>query len=95
MTQTVQGLTSEQHANLRRQLRERDMEVLTSTGPGLLPPCPSCGAQTERLQSQAEDFVFEAFEPVIRYRWLPCGHQFRAVVDLDAEPVRPGEEPNA
>ena len=93
MTDTVQGLTSEQAADLRRQLREHGMQVLTGNGTGALPPCPACGAEAERLQSQAEGQVFEVDERVIRYRWLPCGHQFRAAVDLDEELVRPGGEP--
>lgn len=93
MSETVQQLTSQQVAELRRQLREHDMLVVTGAGAAALPPCPTCGSVTERIQSQAEDPKFDVDETAIRYRWLPCGHRFRAVVDLDAGPVRPDEEP--
>jgi hypothetical protein len=93
MSATVQQLTDEQADELRRQLRERDMESVTESGPGLLPACLACDTPPERIQSQAEDPKFDVYETAIIYRWLPCDHRFRAVIDLGAGPVRPDEEP--
>lgn len=92
MNDTAQQLTAEQTAELRRQLRERDMEAVSGSGPGLLPACLACDTPPERIRSQAEDPKFDVDETAIIYRWLPCDHQFRVVVDLDAGPVRPDEE---
>lgn len=94
MSETVQQLTSEQAAELRGELREQFMQSVTGDGPGLLPACRACDTPPERILSQGEgELRFDVDEVAIIYRWLPCGHQFRVVVDLDAGPVRPGEEP--
>jgi len=46
----------------------------------------------EQIDQRVEDPKFGVDEREVRLRWLPCGHRFRAVIDLDAGPVRPGEE---
>ena len=89
--ESVQQLTSQQVAGLKRQFRERD-EQIVSRGPfGIpaapLPRCLACGAKAERIDQRLEDPRFGIDERVLRLRWLPCGHQFRAVTDLDAPPV--------
>ncbi|WP_406444518.1 hypothetical protein OHB14_36645 [Streptomyces sp. NBC_01613] len=97
MSETVQQLTSQQVADLRRQLRERD-EQLAMLGPtemptAPLPRCPDCGAEAERIDQRVEDPEFGVDETALRLRWRPCGHRFRAVVDPSAGLVRPDEEP--
>lgn len=87
----VQTLTSHQVAELSRQFRERD-ERLASLEPtevpsAPLPRCPACDAETERIDERTEDPKFGVDETALLMRWLPCGHRFRAVVDLDAPPV--------
>ncbi|MFI6491196.1 hypothetical protein [Streptomyces sp. NPDC050564] len=89
--EAVQRLTSQQVADLRRQFHERD-EHLAKVGPteiptAPLPPCPACGAETERIDQRMEDPEFGVDGTALRLRWLPCDHRFRAVVDLDAPPV--------
>lgn len=81
----VQTLTSQQVADLRRQLRERD-EQIVSRGPfgipaGPLPRCPECDIETERIDQRVEDPRFVIDMRVLRLRWLPCGHRFRASLD--------------
>ena len=98
MSETVRQLTSQQVSDLRRQFDER-AERLASLGPteiptAPLPGCPACGAEAERIDQRVEDPKFDVGEREVRMRWLPCGHRFRAVVELvDAGPVRPDEEP--
>lgn len=97
MSETVQPLTSQQVADLRRQLNKRPTEALSTILRGKplppLPPCPDCGAAAERVDERVEEPKLNVDETALRLRWLPCGHRFRAVADLDAGPVRPGEEP--
>lgn len=96
MSDTVQQLTGQQAADLRRQLLKRAADGLGTTLRGEpappLPPCPNCGDVAERIDERVEDPQFGVDETALRVRWLPCGHRFRAVVDLDVPPVRPGEE---
>lgn len=96
MSDTVQQLTSQQVADLRRQLRERDAVGLSTVLRNLpappLPRCPACDAEAERIDQRVEDPKFGVDETALRLRWLPCDHRFRAVVDLSASPVRPDEE---
>lgn len=98
MSETLHQLISEQITDLRRQFDER-AERLASLGPteiptAPLPHCPACAAEAERIDQRVEDPKFDVDEREVRMRWLPCGHQFRAVIELlDAGPVRPGEEP--
>jgi hypothetical protein len=93
MSDTVQLLTSQQVADLRRQLCERDAEglgtILRGEPAPPLPRCPACDAETERIDQRVEDPEFGVDETALRLRWLPCGHRFRAVVDLDAVSERP------
>jgi hypothetical protein len=98
MSEAVQQLTSQQVADLVRQFRKRDAEglraiVLGEPAPPL-PHCPSCNADAERIDQRVEDPEFGVDETALITRWSPCGHRFRAVVDLDASagPVRPDEE---
>ena len=97
MSETVQQLTSEQVAALRRQLNNRPTEALSTILRGAplppLPPCPACGATAERVDERVEDPEFGVDETALRLRWLPCGHRFRALVDPSTDPVRPDEEP--
>ncbi|KOG21791.1 hypothetical protein [Streptomyces viridochromogenes] len=97
MSEAVQQLTSRQIADLHRQFRERDAQglgtVLRNLPAPPLPRCPACDAEAERVDQRVEDAAFGVDETALRLRWLPCGHRFRAVVDLDAGPVRPDEEP--
>ena len=99
MSETVQRLTSEQVVDLRRQLNNRPVEalgtILRSEPLPPLPLCPSCGTAAERIDGRVEDPQFGVDETALRLRWLPCGHRFRAVVDLDTVPVRPDEEDRA
>lgn len=98
MSEPVRQLTSQQVSDLRRQFDER-AERLASLGPtetptAPLPRCPACTAEAERIDQRVEDPKFDVYEREVRMRWLPCGHRFRAVVELvDAGPVRPDEEP--
>ena len=96
MSETVQRLTSEQVADLRRQFRERDAEGLGAALLGKpappLPRCPACDAVAERIDQRVEDPQFGVDETALLLRWLPCGHRFRAVVDLGVGVVRPDEE---
>ncbi|MDX3520727.1 hypothetical protein [Streptomyces scabiei] len=92
----VQQLTSQQVADLRRQFNARAVEglgTLLQDRPAPLPHCPACDAVAEQIDELVEDPKFDVDETALRLRWLPCGHRFRAVVDLDAGPVRPDEEP--
>jgi hypothetical protein len=102
MSETVQQLTRQQIATLRRQFRDRDAAglgaVLRSEPVPPLPGCLACGVEPERVDQWVDDLEFGVDGAAVRLRWLPCGHRFRAVVDLevvdlDAGPVRPGEEP--
>jgi hypothetical protein len=97
MSETVQQLTSQQVDDLRRQFNNRTVQGLGTTLRGEpappLPCCPGCNAEAERIDQRVEDPEFGLDETVLLTRWLPCGHRFRAVADLDAAPVRPGEEP--
>jgi hypothetical protein len=97
MSETVQQLTSQQIATLRRQFSDRDAEglgaILRSEPVPPLPDCPACSVEPERIDQRVEVPEFGVDETALRVRWLPCGHRFRAVVDLDAVPVLPGEEP--
>ncbi|TVZ96501.1 hypothetical protein [Streptomyces sp. BK340] len=97
MSETVQQLTNEQVAALRQQLNNRPVQALGTilSGDPLppLPPCPACGAAAERIDQRVEAPAFGVYETALRLRWLPCGHRFRAVADLDAGPVRPEEDP--
>lgn len=93
MSEAAQQLTSQQVAELRHQFRERDEEI-ASKGPtevpaAPLPRCPACGGEAERVDQRVEDPRFGVDEAALRLRWLPCGHRFRAVVDLDAALDRP------
>ena len=96
MSETVQQLTTEQVAELRRQFNDRAAQGLSTVLRGApappLPPCPSCDVVAEQIDQRVEDPKFGVDEREVRLRWLPCGHRFRAVIDLDAGPVRPGEE---
>lgn len=98
MSETVHQLTSEQVSDLRHQFDER-AERLAGLGPteiptAPLPCCPACAADAERIDQRVEDLKFGVDEREVRMRWLPCGHRFRAVIELvDAGPVRPDEEP--
>jgi hypothetical protein len=96
MSDTVQDLSREQIAELRRQLTARTAEGLGTLLRGEpappLPPCPDCKVVAERIDERVEDPKFDVDETALRLRWLPCGHRFRAVINLDAGPVRPGEE---
>ena len=87
----VETLTSRQVADLRRQLRERDARGLATSLQQLpapaLPGCPACDAEVERIDQRVEDPEFGVYETWVRMRWLPCGHRFRAAVDMDAPPV--------
>ncbi len=93
----VQQLISQQVADLHRRFRERDAEGLAAVAWGKtvppLPRCPACDAAAEQIDQRMEDPKFGVDETAVRLRWLPCGHLFRAVVDLDAEPFNPGKEP--
>jgi hypothetical protein len=93
----VQQLTSQQAADLRRQFTARAAEGLGTLLRGEpappLPRCPACNAVAERVDQRVEDPKFDVDETALLARWLPCGHRFRVVIDLDAGPVRPGEEP--
>ncbi|MFC7817571.1 hypothetical protein ACFUTR_23355 [Streptomyces sp. NPDC057367] len=93
MSETVHQLTNQQVADLRRQFRERDAEGLGALLRGEpvppLPDCPTCGAAPERVDQRVEDPEFGVDETALLVRWRPCGHQLRAVVDLDVGPVRP------
>lgn len=87
MTDDVQQLTTGQVADLRQQFRERDTKGLTTVlrnqpAPPL-PPCPACHVEPERIDSRVEDPKFGVYETALRFRWLPCGHRFRGVVDPD------------
>lgn len=96
MSETVQQLTRQEMANVRGQFEQRLLDTIDSTPGGPYPPlpcCPSCGADAERVDQRLEDPEFGVDETVVRMRWLPCGHQFRGVVDSDVQPVRPDEEP--
>jgi hypothetical protein len=100
MSEIVQQLTSQQVNDLRRQFDERAAKGLGTVLRGLpappLPRCPACAAEAERVDQRVEDpkFEFGADEREVRMRWLPCGHRFRAVIELlDVGLVRPGEEP--
>lgn len=88
---TVETLTSRQVADLRRQLRERDAlglaNVLRQLPAPPLPRCPGCDAEAERIDQRVEDPEFGVDGMHLRIRWLPCGHRFRAAVDVDAPPV--------
>lgn len=81
----VQTLTSRQLAELRRQLRERD-EQIVSRGPlgvpaAPLPGCPACEVEVERIDQRLEEPKFAVGMRVLRLRWLPCGHRFRAATE--------------
>lgn len=97
MSGTVQQLTSEQVAELRRQFNARTTDGLGALLRGEPAPplsrCPACDAEAERIDQRVEDPEFGVDVTALRFRWLPCGHRFRAVVDLDAGLARPGEEP--
>jgi hypothetical protein len=84
----VQTLTPQQVAELRRQFRNREAEglgtILRGEPAPPLPACPSCSVEPERVDQRIEDPEFGVDETVLRTRWLPCGHRFRAVIDLDA-----------
>jgi hypothetical protein len=89
MSDTVQQLTSQQVADLRRQFRDRDAEglgaLLLDEPVPPLPSCPTCGVAPERIDQRTEDPEFGVDVTALRLRWLPCGHRFRAVVDLGEE----------
>lgn len=89
--ETVQLLTGQQIAELWRQFRERKAEGMGALLRGEpVPPltaCPSCGVEPERIDQREEDPEFGVDTTALRLRWSPCGHRFRAVVDLDAPPV--------
>ena len=93
MNEAAQPLTSQQAADLRRQFREREASALESLVYSKpmppLPSCPACGAAPERVDQREEDPQFGVYETALLTRWMPCGHRFRAVVDLSAGPVRP------
>lgn len=89
--EAVQHLTSGQFADLKRQFQERDEKMaerdasLITSLP--LPRCPSCDGTGERIETRVEDPEFGVDETALRLRWLPCGHRFRTVVEMDAPPV--------
>lgn len=93
----VQQLTSQQVADLRRQFNARTAEglgtLLHDRPAPPLTPCPACDAVAEQIDERVEDPEFGVDETTLRLRWLPCGHRFRTVVDLNAGPVRPDGEP--
>jgi hypothetical protein len=97
MSEAVQQLTSQQVAELRRQLNDRTVTGLATVLHGdpapPLPRCPACNAVAERIDERVEDPKFGVDETSLRLRWLPCGHRFRTVVDPSVGPVRPDEEP--
>ncbi|MFI6560418.1 hypothetical protein [Streptomyces sp. NPDC050534] len=90
MTDDVQQLTSQQVADLRRQFNERAAQglgtILRHQPAPPLPPCPACDVEPERIDYRVEDPKFDVYEPVLRFRWLPCGHRFRGAVDPNEVP---------
>ena len=84
----VQRLTPQQMADLRIELRDRD-EEFASRGPFAapilrLPKCPACEGTAEQIEMRLEDPELGKNERMLRLRWLPCGHRFRAVDDIRA-----------
>ncbi|HTE56978.1 MAG TPA: hypothetical protein VK698_39265 [Kofleriaceae bacterium] len=51
-----------------------------------LPPCPECGAVAERVESMMELPSFGVYEQVVLIDLTPCGHRFKATLELDESP---------
>lgn len=88
MKSDILELTGQQIADLRRQFQERRSiraraDLAGSLPVPPLPCCPGCGAEAERVDQRVEEPEFDVLETVLRLRWQPCGHVFRAPVDPD------------
>ncbi|WP_199572720.1 hypothetical protein [Streptomyces murinus] len=96
MSETTQHLTDEQAADLRRQLRERELRGLECLVYGTplppLPSCPACGVAPNRVEERVEDSQFGVFETARLVCWSPCGHRFRYVFGPNTSPASPDEE---
>ncbi len=83
-------LSPAQFSAIRQALRDRERaiieHVLQQPEYPPLPPCPECGAVVEQMDSAVEPPKFEVDEQAFLINVKPCGHRFRAVVDLDETP---------
>lgn len=82
----IPELTGQQVAELRRRFRQRKAQAMEAALRGMLagpplPRCPGCTISAERIDQRVEEPEFGVSETVLRLRWLPCGHVFRAPVD--------------
>ncbi|MFJ7998962.1 hypothetical protein ACIQ7D_17700 [Streptomyces sp. NPDC096310] len=72
---------------MRRALAQREHEiieqVLQQPDYPPLPPCPRCRAPVEAMDSMMEPPQFAVIEQAFLINLKPCGHKFRAAVDLD------------
>lgn len=80
-------LASEQIADLRRALEQRERtiveQVLQAPDYPPLPPCPECGTAAERMDSMLEPSQFGVYDRAVLINVQPCGHRFRGVIDLE------------
>ncbi|MDH6610297.1 hypothetical protein M2164_005932 [Streptomyces sp. SAI-208] len=83
-------LSPEQFHDMRHALDQRERaiieHVLQQPDYPPLPPCPECGAAVEQMDSMVEPPQFAVDEQAFLINVKPCGHKFRAVIDLD-EPM--------
>lgn len=50
-----------------------------------LPACPECGTAPERIAERIEEPKFGVDEDAVLVNIKPCGHRFRAVVELEMQ----------
>lgn len=80
-------LSSAEFSRMRWELRKREEaiieQVLQQADYPPLPACPECAVAVEKMESMVEPQKFEVDEQAVLINLKPCGHRFRAVVDLD------------
>lgn len=80
-------LTADQFAAMRKSLRKREAaiieQVLQQPDYPPLPACPECGHLLEEIISGVEGPGFGVAGTTFLINVEPCGHRFRAAVNLD------------